>query len=121
MPVPYPIPNDGPVGKLLRSMGRHVFRPAHLHMMFEADGFEKLVTALYFKGDIFLSSDAVFGVKSSLVEDPTKVTDAAEARKAGFKKDEFFLCKRDFVLITTEQAKAELEKAKAKAKAEVAA
>ncbi|GMK57195.1 hypothetical protein CspeluHIS016_0400290 [Cutaneotrichosporon spelunceum] len=121
MPVPYPIPNDGPVGQLLRGMNRHVFRPAHLHMMFIADGFEKLVTALYFKGDIFLSSDAVFGVKSSLVEDPKMVTDAAEARKAGFKKDQFLLCARDFVLITTEQAAEELVKAKAKAAEEAKA
>lgn len=121
MPVPYPIPNDGPVGKLLRSMNRHVFRPAHLHMMFEAQGFEKLITALYFKGDIFLTSDAVFGVKSSLVEDPKKVTDAAEAKKAGFKSDSFYLCKRDFVLITTDQAQEELKTAKAKARAEVTA
>ncbi|BEI86277.1 hypothetical protein CcaverHIS002_0605640 [Cutaneotrichosporon cavernicola] len=118
MPVPYPIPNDGPVGQLLRSMNRHVFRPAHLHMMFIADGYEKLITALYFKGDIFLSSDAVFGVKSSLVEDPKKVTDPAEARKAGFKKDEFYLCDRDFILITEQQAQEELVKAKAQAKAE---
>lgn len=121
MPVPYPIPNDGPVGKLLRSMNRHVFRPAHLHMMFEAQGFEKLITALYFKGDIFLTSDAVFGVKTSLVEEPKKVTDAAEAKRLGFKGDEFYLCNRDFILITTDQAKVELAKAKAKAKAEVGA
>lgn len=118
MPVPYPIPNDGPVGKLLRSMNRHVFRPAHLHMMFEADGFEQLVTALYFKGDLFLSSDAVFGVKSSLVEDPKKVDDAAEAKKWGFKSSSFHLVDRDFILITKEQAQVELEKARAKARAE---
>jgi protocatechuate 3,4-dioxygenase beta subunit len=53
--------NQGPVGKLLREMGRHVFRPAHLHMMLEAPGFEKLITALYPEGDEYIKSDAVFG------------------------------------------------------------
>jgi protocatechuate 3,4-dioxygenase beta subunit len=70
LPVAYPIPNDGPVGKWLRSMNRHVFRPAHLHMMLQAQGYEELVTSLYFKGDVFLTSDAVFGVKGSLVKEP---------------------------------------------------
>lgn len=55
-PVPYPIPNDGPVGKLLRSLNRHVFRPAHLHMMFNKPGYEPLITALYLKGDPYLKS-----------------------------------------------------------------
>ncbi|KAF7309404.1 Intradiol RING-cleavage dioxygenase [Mycena indigotica] len=67
VPVSYPIPSDGPVGGLVQALGRHVFRPAHLHMMLQADGYEKLVTALYFKGDPYLYSDVVFGVKSSLV------------------------------------------------------
>lgn len=110
VPVAYPIPNDGPVGKLLRSMNRHVFRPAHLHMMFQKEGMEELITSLYFKGDIFLTSDAVFGVKSSLIEDPKKITDDAEAKKYGFKHGPFQLVERDFVLITTEEAKAQIAK-----------
>nr|GAT46984.1 intradiol RING-cleavage dioxygenase [Mycena chlorophos] len=67
VPVSYPIPGDATVGEALKALGRHVFRPAHLHMMLTAPGFEKLTTALYFKGDPYLYSDAVFGVKSSLV------------------------------------------------------
>lgn len=110
LPVAYPIPNDGPVGKLLRSMGRHVFRPSHLHMMFQAPGMEELITSLYFKGDIFLTSDAVFGVKTSLVTEPRKVEDDAEAKKYGFKQAPYWHLDRDFVLITTEEAKAELKK-----------
>lgn len=110
VPVAYPIPNDGPVGKLLRSMNRHVFRPAHLHMMFQKEGMEELITALYFKGDIFLTSDAVFGVKSSLIEDPKLITDDAEAQKLGFKNGPVQLVERDFVLITTEEAKNQIAK-----------
>ena len=44
VPVPYPIPNDGPVGKLLKKMGRHCMRPAHMHFMFEKPGFDHLIT-----------------------------------------------------------------------------
>jgi protocatechuate 3,4-dioxygenase beta subunit len=44
VPVPYPIPNDGPVGKLLVKLGRHCWRPSHMHFMFEKEGFDHLVT-----------------------------------------------------------------------------
>ena len=70
MPVSYPIPDDGPAGQLLRAMGRHPFRPAHIHFMISAPGYRTLVTHLFFEGDEFLESDAVFGVKSSLVVRP---------------------------------------------------
>jgi len=82
-------------------------------MMFQKEGMEELITALYFKGDIFLTSDAVFGVKSSLVEDPKIITDDAEAQKLGFKKGPVHLVERDFVLITKDEAKAELQKEQA--------
>ena len=48
-------------------MARHNMRPNHLHMMIEAPGYQKLTTALYPEGDLWLASDAVFGVKKSLV------------------------------------------------------
>jgi len=67
MPVSYPIPDDGPAGQLLAAMGRHPFRPAHIHFMISAPGYRTLVTHLFFEGDEFLESDAVFGVKPSLV------------------------------------------------------
>ncbi len=66
-PVSYPIPNDGPVGKLLDAVGRHPYRPAHVHFIITAPGFEPLTTQLYSAGDTYLASDAVFGVKKSLV------------------------------------------------------
>lgn len=43
-PVSYSIPDDGPVGKLLKLLGRHPYRPAHVHFLFKADGYEELVT-----------------------------------------------------------------------------
>lgn len=67
VPVPYPIPSDGPVGKLLGQLGRHCYRPAHMHFLLKREGYEDLVTALYLKGDKYEYSDAVFGVKSTLV------------------------------------------------------
>ncbi len=66
---PYPIPHDGPVGKMLESLGRHPWRPAHLHFMITAPGYEKLITHVFREGVEYLDSDAVFGVRSSLVAD----------------------------------------------------
>jgi catechol 1,2-dioxygenase len=65
-PKSYPVPNDGPVGVLLRAQGRHPYRPAHIHFMITADGYEPLITALYIAGDSYIESDAVFGAKQSL-------------------------------------------------------
>jgi hydroxyquinol 1,2-dioxygenase len=67
VPVPYPIPHDGPVGRMLSALGRHPWRPAHLHFMITAPGFERLVTHVFRDGDRYLDSDAVFGVRSSLI------------------------------------------------------
>jgi hydroxyquinol 1,2-dioxygenase len=65
-PVSYPIPHDGPVGKMLEALGRHPYRPAHMHFIVTADGFQKVVTHT-FVGDEYITSDAVFGVKETLV------------------------------------------------------
>ncbi|TWF59146.1 intradiol ring-cleavage dioxygenase [Neorhizobium alkalisoli] len=66
-PVSYPIPDDGPVGQMLGKLGRHPYRPAHMHYMVRADGFQKLVTHTFVGGDPYLTSDTVFGVKKTLV------------------------------------------------------
>jgi hydroxyquinol 1,2-dioxygenase len=65
----YPIPVDGPVGDMLRATKRHPWRPAHLHFMITAPAYEKLVTHVFRSGDRYLDSDAVFGVRQSLVAD----------------------------------------------------
>ncbi|HEX7742482.1 MAG TPA: dioxygenase [Sphingobium sp.] len=70
-PVSYPVPGDGPVGQLLKALGRHLYRPAHIHFMISAPGHRKLVTHLFMAGDPYLASDTVFGVKPSLVVTPT--------------------------------------------------
>jgi protocatechuate 3,4-dioxygenase beta subunit len=93
-PVPYPIPHDGmlplgvrlmlgPVGKLLKRLNRHPYRPSHMHFMIIAEGYDTLVTALYVKGDPFETSDAVFGVKSSLIIDVKTVDSEEVASKYG--------------------------------------
>jgi hydroxyquinol 1,2-dioxygenase len=66
-PMPYPIPTDGPVGRLLRAAGRSPMRPAHIHFRVAADGYETLTTHVFAAEDPFLDADAVFGVKESLV------------------------------------------------------
>ncbi|WP_277188887.1 intradiol ring-cleavage dioxygenase [Caballeronia sp. BR00000012568055] len=67
VPVSYPIPTDGPVGDMLNATGRHPWRPAHLHFMIDAPGYRRLVTHLFDENDPYLHSDAVFGVKPSLM------------------------------------------------------
>ncbi|QJU53372.1 dioxygenase [Herbiconiux sp. KACC 21604] len=68
-PTPYPIPDDGPVGALLRSVGRSPLRASHLHFMVTAPGLRTLITHIFVRGDELLASDSVFGVKESLVMD----------------------------------------------------
>ena len=67
--APRPIANDGPVGGLLRALGRHPWRPAHLAFTISAPGYERLVTQVFRRDDPYLDADAVFGVRSSLVAD----------------------------------------------------
>lgn len=86
-PVPYPIPADGPVGKLLRDTGRHEWRAAHIHIKVSADGFTPVTTHLFDRTSKYLDSDTVFGVKTSLIEDFTPQEDGT------------LLCERDFVLV----------------------
>ncbi|MBU6243937.1 MAG: hydroxyquinol 1,2-dioxygenase [Actinomycetales bacterium] len=68
-PTDYPIPSDGPVGKLIKETGRHEWRAAHMHLKVSADGYEPLTTHVFDSGSAFLDSDTVFGVKRSLVGD----------------------------------------------------
>ena len=66
-PVPYPIPDDGPVGRMLNATGRHPWRPAHIHMIIRAPGYRTLTTHIFDAASEYLDSDAVFAVKPSLV------------------------------------------------------
>lgn len=66
-PISYGIPDDGPVGQMLEALGRHPNRPAHMHFMVTAPGYETIITHTFVAGDAWLTSDAVFGVKGTLV------------------------------------------------------
>lgn len=73
-PVSYPIPHDGPVGKMLAALGRHPYRPAHMHFIVTAPGFQTVVTHTFIGDDPYIASDAVFGVKDTLVAPFQKVS-----------------------------------------------
>jgi protocatechuate 3,4-dioxygenase beta subunit len=93
----YPIPDDGPVGKLLTGLGRHPFRPAHLHYILEADGYETLVTHIFDPDDEYIHSDAVFGVKESLLAKFELIEDLGRIKAEGA-AGPFYEVVHDFVL-----------------------
>jgi protocatechuate 3,4-dioxygenase beta subunit len=93
----YPIPNDGPVGKLLDSLGRHPNRAAHLHFIVTAPGYEPVVTHIFTPDCGYLHEDAVFGVKEQLVADFRQVDDEAAAKALGFTAP-FWSVDWDFVM-----------------------
>lgn len=73
----YPIPSDGPVGAMLKATNNHPWRPAHLHFMIKAEGYEPLITHVFREGDQYLDSDVVFGVRQSLIADWVKQPDGS--------------------------------------------
>jgi catechol 1,2-dioxygenase len=79
----YGVPTDGPVGRILDKMGRHPMRPAHMHFIVDAPGYQQVVTHVFVKGDPYLDSDTVFAVKGSLVGEFKRVDSAEEAKKLG--------------------------------------
>ncbi|MEM7348619.1 MAG: dioxygenase [Chloroflexota bacterium] len=83
-PNSYPVPTDGPVGEILRAAGRHPMRPAHIHFWIKADGYEQLITHIFVEGDEYIESDAVFGVKDSLVMNFIPNNSEEEAAKHEF-------------------------------------
>jgi catechol 1,2-dioxygenase len=97
-PVPYPIPDDGPVGKMLASTGRHPWRPAHIHMIVRAPGHRTLTTHIFDAESDYLDSDAVFAVKPSLVRsfEPRSADDPE--RPDGI-EGEWYSVESDFVLV----------------------
>lgn len=96
-PSCYPVPDDGPVGQLLTLLGRHPYRPAHLHYILSAEGFEKLTTHIFDPNDPYINSDAVFGVKESLLAAFKHVDDPDRIAELGF-GGPFYEVEHDFVL-----------------------
>ncbi|MBB3259855.1 catechol 1,2-dioxygenase [Paraburkholderia bannensis] len=93
----YPIPDDGPVGKMLGKLGRHPNRAAHIHFIIEAPGFETVITHIFAPDCPYLQEDTVFGVKESLIGRFEHVEDADAAEKLGFTSP-FWSVEQDFVL-----------------------
>lgn len=93
----YPIPGDGPVGQMLRTVGRHPYRPAHIHFIVSASGYETVTTELFVEGDPYLDSDAVFGVRNSLVVDFVRSESAEEAARYGVTAP-FYTVEYNFIL-----------------------
>jgi hydroxyquinol 1,2-dioxygenase len=99
LPEAYPIPHDGPVGDLLKGAGRHPWRPAHIHFQITAPGYKTCTTHVFVDGDKYLDSDAVFGVKNSLIQG-FEHHDAGTATPDGRDIDghEYWTMHYDFVL-----------------------
>jgi hydroxyquinol 1,2-dioxygenase len=97
LPSAYPIPGDGPVGELLEAANRSPMRPAHVHFMITAPGYEPLTTHVFAEGDPYLDSDAVFGVRSSLIAPFTRHEPgvAPDGRRMN---TPFYTMRYDFVL-----------------------
>jgi protocatechuate 3,4-dioxygenase beta subunit len=83
VPRYYPIPDDGPVGHMLAATNRHPYRPAHLHFIVTAPGYRSVTTHVFVAGSPYLDSDAVFGVKESLIREVPEVDDPARAAAVG--------------------------------------
>lgn len=98
-PVSYSIPDDGPVGQMLRALGRHPYRPAHIHFIVSAPGHRTLVTHLFVEGDPYLESDVVFGTKESLVVPFVLNESMEEAAQHGVSAP-FWTVHYDFVLMS---------------------
>jgi protocatechuate 3,4-dioxygenase beta subunit len=96
-PMPYSVPTDGPVGRMLLALGRHPMRPAHIHVILAAPGFEPVTTHLFIEGDEYLDSDAVFGVKDSLIVDFVPHDDPQAAAMLGL-DNPFYKVRHDFIL-----------------------
>jgi hydroxyquinol 1,2-dioxygenase len=96
-PEAYPIPADGPVGELLAAGGRGPMRPAHVHFMVTAAGYQRLITHVFVEGDQYLDSDAVFGVRSNLIG-PFEHHEAGEAPDGKRMDEPYWTMSYDLVL-----------------------
>jgi protocatechuate 3,4-dioxygenase beta subunit len=108
----YPIPDDGPVGQLLAATGRHPNRPAHLHFIAAAPGYRPVTTHVFVADSPYLDSDAVFGVKESLVRDVPEVDDPARAAEICL-PNPFRTLTFDLTLLRDEQASPSAQPAEA--------
>jgi catechol 1,2-dioxygenase len=97
VPSSYEIPKGGPTGALLKALGQHAWRPAHLHALVQHPECEDLMTQIFLQGDKWIESDVVGAVKDSLVAAMVKHDDPGEIAKRGLKAP-FYTLEFDFVL-----------------------
>jgi hydroxyquinol 1,2-dioxygenase len=102
-PVPYTIPDDGPVGEMLNAVGRHPWRPAHIHLIVRAPGYRTLATHIFDSASEHLDSDAVFAVKPSLLREFVPRDSADPAAPAGV-ETAWFDVENDVVLTRSDEA-----------------
>ncbi len=95
-PTSYPIPQDGPAGKLLELLDRHPMRPAHIHFLITAPNYKPLITQVFDRRGKYLEDDSVFAVKESLIADFVPRKNDPEAQ---------FELAYDFQLVASEKAK----------------
>ena len=100
-PVPYTIPDDGPVGRMLASTGRHPWRPAHIHIIVRAPGYRTLTTHIFDSSSDYLDSDAVFAVKRSLLRTFVRHSEADPRTPAGIVGD-WYSVENDLLLVPGE-------------------
>lgn len=103
VPSHYPIPTDGPVGRLLEATGRHPYRPAHVHFIASAAGRRPVTTHVFVADSPYIDSDAVFAVKRGLITDFSELHDAQEADRFGVTAP-FAHATFDIVLTTAPEA-----------------
>jgi len=96
-PVPYPIPHDGPVGRMLEATGRHPWRPAHIHIIVRAPGYKTVTTHVFDATSQYLDSDTVFAVKPSLLRTFVERSPEDPERPAGV-EGEWVSLENDIVL-----------------------
>jgi protocatechuate 3,4-dioxygenase beta subunit len=97
-PTAYPIPYDGPVGRMLEATGRHPWRPAHIHMIVRAPGHVPVATHVFDRSSQYIDSDAVFAVKDSLLRDFVARDADDPAKPEGMDPGPWLSLESDFVL-----------------------
>lgn len=97
-PISYTIPMDGTIGELMNRTNISHMRPAHIHFAVTAPGYHGLVTHLFQKGDEFIETDVVYGVKEPLIVEFQKRPAGATAPNGEKLERPFYVVNYDFVL-----------------------
>jgi catechol 1,2-dioxygenase len=98
VPPPYEIPKHGPTGVVLNTLGRHFFRPAHLHLKVRHAQYAELTSQLYFDGGDYVNSDVANAVRDGLVAQLVRRDDPTDLAARGLDSPYFEVC-YDFVLV----------------------